>query len=245
MARYIYKKTTKLVRKFGPINGLPANIKRPSKPGGKKKDGKLSEFGKGLFNKNKLRACYNISEKQFRNYFREAVKAPDTGEALLQSLEFRLDNLVYRLGLAPTLISARQMVVHGHILVEKLKAQKPQLAENSSAEKEDQNPKKEDKKKEEKNKKEEEQTQKEETTFTKVDKPGYKVKHGQKIKLCKKLKNKMPAFIEQALQNPNRVEYIQFDENTLSGCFTRIPTATEIPAQVEISKIIEFSSRRL
>ncbi len=236
MARYIYKKTTKLVRKFGPINGLPANVKRASKPGGKKKDGKLSEFGKGLFNKNKLRACYNISEKQFRNYFREAVKALDTGEALLQSLEFRLDNLVYRLGLAPTLISARQMVVHGHILVEKLKAQN-KIENNSSDEKNN-------KKKEEKNKKEQEPSQ-EETTFTKVDKPGYKVKHGQKIKLSKKLKNKMPAFIEQALQNPNRVEYVQFDENTLSGCFTRIPTASEIPAQVEISKIIEFSSRRL
>jgi small subunit ribosomal protein S4 len=241
MARYIYKKTTKLVRKFGPINGLPANVKRASKPGGKKKDGKLSEFGKGLFNKNKLRACYNISEKQFRNYFREAVKALDTGEALLQSLEFRLDNLVYRLGLAPTLISARQMVVHGHILVEKLKAQNK--LENAPSE-EKNNKKEEGKKKEEKNKKEE-SSEKEEITFTKVDKPGYKVKHGQKIKLSKKLKNKMPAFIEQALQNPNRVEYVEFDENTLSGCFTRIPTAAEIPAQVEISKIIEFSSRRL
>jgi small subunit ribosomal protein S4 len=124
MARYVFKKKHKVVRKFGPVNGLPTNIKRTSKPGvhGKKREGKQSEFAKGLFNKNKLRACYGISEKQFRNYFSEAVKAPDTGEALLQILEFRLDNLVYRLGLAPSLPAARQLVVHGHIQVQKLNA---------------------------------------------------------------------------------------------------------------------------
>ncbi|MDX1920659.1 MAG: 30S ribosomal protein S4 [Candidatus Caenarcaniphilales bacterium] len=218
MARYVFKKKKKLVRRFGPINGLPSNVKRTSRPGmhGKKREGKQSEFGKGLFNKNKLRACFGISEKQFRNYFAKAVKAPDTGEALLQILEFRLDNLVYRLGLAPSLPAARQMVIHGHIFVQKL------LPKDQQEEGKDQ-----------------------EIIFTKVDKPGYRVKAKQKIKLAAKLSKKLPPAVEQSIGNALRVDYVEFEESNFSGCFTRVPAGGEIPAPVEVAKIIEFSSRRL
>jgi small subunit ribosomal protein S4 len=214
MARYVIKKPKKFVRKFGILSGLPTNIRRNSKPGmhGKKREGKLSEFGKGLFNKNKLRACYGISEKQFRNYFYEASKAIDKAEALLQSLEFRLDNLVYRLGLAPSLPAARQLVVHGHVQVQKISSS---LAEGV-------------------------------VVFEKVDKPAYQVKSRQKIKLSAKLAKKLPVAIEQSIANvQNRVDYVEFEADSFSGCFSRIPTATEIPVEVEVSKIIEFSSRRL
>ncbi|HEY9886140.1 MAG TPA: 30S ribosomal protein S4 [Vampirovibrionales bacterium] len=215
MARYVFKKKKKLVRKYGPINGLPTSVKRTSRPGmhGKKREPKLSEYGKGLFNKNKLRACYGISEKQFRNYFAKAVKADDTGEALLQLLEVRLDNLVYRLGIAPTLPAARQLVVHGHIQVEKLAARKE--GENA------------------------------ETVYEKVDRPSYNIAVGQKVKLSPKTKAKLPPMIEESLKNAERVDYIEFNESTLEGSFTRTPTATEIHAPVEVAKIIEFSSRRL
>lgn len=218
MARYVYKKTKRIVRKFGPISGLPSNVKRTSRPGmhGKKREGKQSEFGKGLFNKNKLRASFNISEKQFRNYFKEAVKAPDTGEALLQGLEFRLDNLVYRLNLAPTLTAARQLVVHGHIQVQKLSG----LTDEQKAEGA-------------------------ETIFETVDKPGFKLKVKQKVKIAPKLAKKLPPAIEQATGNDNRVDYVEFDKALLGGCFTRIPAGGDIPVPVEIAKIIEFSSRRL
>ncbi|MDJ0625288.1 MAG: 30S ribosomal protein S4 [Candidatus Caenarcaniphilales bacterium] len=220
MARYVFKKKKKLVRRFGPINGLPSNVKRTTRPGmhGRKRDPKQSEYGKGLFNKNKLRACFGISEKQFRNYFAEAVKAPDTGEALLQLLEFRLDNLVYRLGLAPTLPAARQMVVHGHIQVQKL-FPKPK---DSEAEKKE-----------------------EEEIFEKVDRPAYKVKANQKIKLSPKILKKLPPAVEQSIKETLRVDYVAFDNATNIGCFTRVPSESEIPAPVEIAKIIEFSSRRL
>lgn len=218
MARYVFKSKKKLVRKYGPINGLPSNVKRTSRPGmhGRKRDPKQSEYGKGLFNKNKLRACFGISEKQFRNYFTEAVKAPDTGEALLQLLEFRLDNLVYRLGLAPTLPAARQMVVHGHIQVQKIF---PKI--------------------------EGEESKNEEEVFEKVDRPAYRVKVGQKIKFSAKIAKKLPPAVEQSIKETLRVDYVTFDADTNTGCFSRVPTEDEIPAPVEISKIIEFSSRRL
>ncbi len=213
MARYVFKKKKRIVRKFGPINGLSPNVKRSSRPGmhGKKREGKQSEFGKGLFNKNKLRACFGISERQFRNYFKRASKKTEaTGEALLHALEFRLDNLVYRLGFAPTLPAARQYVVHGHIQVAK------KSTEGS-----------------------------EELVYETVDKPGYEVKVKQRIRLAPKTAKKLPVVIEQSLANAQRIEYVEYDEKSGSGCFTRIPTEIEIPAPVEMSKIIEFSARRL
>ena len=87
---------------------------------------KVSEFKKRLIEKQRLRFSYWISEKQFRNYVKEAFKKPwIPGETLMSLLERRLDNVVYRLGFAPTLLAARQLVVHGHVLVNGRKVDRP------------------------------------------------------------------------------------------------------------------------
>jgi small subunit ribosomal protein S4 len=87
---------------------------------------KLSEFKKRLIEKQKLRFSYWLSERQFRNYVKDAFRRPGIpGETLLSLLERRLDNMVYRLGFAPTLSAARQLVVHGHVLVNGRKADRP------------------------------------------------------------------------------------------------------------------------
>ena len=88
----------------------------PGQNGQKKK--KLSEYGTQLREKQKTKAFYGVSEKQFRKYFDMASNSRGkTGEVLLQILESRLDNVVYRMGLATTRRAARQVVNHGHITV--------------------------------------------------------------------------------------------------------------------------------
>ncbi|MFA5552847.1 MAG: 30S ribosomal protein S4 [Trueperaceae bacterium] len=94
--------------------------KHPYPPGqhGQRRRRKPSDYGVRLREKQKLRFLYNMSEKQFRNLFDEAAKQEgSTGTVFLQLLESRLDNVVYRLGIAYTRRQARQFVAHGHILV--------------------------------------------------------------------------------------------------------------------------------
>jgi small subunit ribosomal protein S4 len=79
---------------------------------------KLSEYGRQLREKQKARFAYGLREKQFRNYFSRASRGgAATGEALLQMLERRLDNVIYRLSLTQSRAQSRQMVSHGHVLV--------------------------------------------------------------------------------------------------------------------------------
>lgn len=79
---------------------------------------KVSEYGSQLREKQKARRIYGVLEKQFRNYFKQAARKKGvTGEALLQILESRLDNVVYRLGLAGSRNEARQMITHGHFRI--------------------------------------------------------------------------------------------------------------------------------
>ncbi len=79
---------------------------------------KISEYGVQLREKQKIRRTYGLMERQFRNYFARALKQTGrTGEILVKMLERRLDNTIYRLGLAPSRKAARQMVTHGHFLV--------------------------------------------------------------------------------------------------------------------------------
>jgi small subunit ribosomal protein S4 len=79
---------------------------------------KLSDYGVQLREKQKLRRMYGMNEEQFRNFFAKSLRGHGvTGEKLLQNLELRLDNLVYRLGFAPSRRAARQFVTHGHINV--------------------------------------------------------------------------------------------------------------------------------
>jgi small subunit ribosomal protein S4 len=93
--------------------------RRPSPPGqhGVRRR-KVGDFGLQLREKQKVRRVYSVMERQFRNYFREAsTHTGVTGEALLQFLELRLDNIVFRMGLATSRAQARQLVSHGHLAV--------------------------------------------------------------------------------------------------------------------------------
>jgi small subunit ribosomal protein S4 len=94
---------------------------KPYKPGQHGRDGrrgKMSNYHRGMLEKQKLKLFYQVRERQFRRYYAEALRLPgNTGETLMQMLERRLDNIVYRLGFAPTNRSARQLVAHGHIEV--------------------------------------------------------------------------------------------------------------------------------
>jgi len=79
---------------------------------------KLSDYGVQLREKQKMRRIYGVREQQFRNYIQDAIRRPGvTGDILLQLLEMRLDNIVYRMGLASSRAQARQFVSHGHIMV--------------------------------------------------------------------------------------------------------------------------------
>jgi len=79
---------------------------------------KISEYGVQLREKQKIRRMYGLMEEQFRNYFEKALRQTGrTGETLVKMLERRLDNVVYRLGFAPSRKAARQLVVHGHLMV--------------------------------------------------------------------------------------------------------------------------------
>lgn len=89
---------------------------------------KLSEYGLQLLEKQKLKEYYGVLEKQMKNYFEKARRAQEnTGDFLVQILECRLDNLVYRLGFASTLRQARQLVTHGHIQLNGRKADRPSI----------------------------------------------------------------------------------------------------------------------
>jgi len=99
------------------VCGHPKAMNR-AKKGTSREDKKLTEYGRQLLEKQRLRVYYNVMEKQFAKYVKMAMKSDEqTGSALVKILERRLDNLVYRLGLASSIRQARQMVVHGHILV--------------------------------------------------------------------------------------------------------------------------------
>ncbi len=108
----------KLARRLGlNVIGHPKAMDRAGK-GTSRADRKLSDYGQQLLEKQRLRAYYGVMEKQFVGYVRMAKKSKDqTGHALVKILESRLDNLVYRMGFASSIRQARQMVVHGHFLV--------------------------------------------------------------------------------------------------------------------------------
>lgn len=107
------------------VCGHPKAMKR-AKPGTSRADKKLSTYGTQLLEKQRLRAYYGVLEKQFKRYVLMAQKRPgQTGEELVKILETRIDNLVYRMGLATSIRQARQMVVHGHVRLNGLKVDIP------------------------------------------------------------------------------------------------------------------------
>ena len=122
MARYIGPKS-KIARKFGePVFGSDKSFEKrnypPGQHGNNKRRGKKSEYAIQLMEKQKAKYTYGILEKQFRIIFNRASRSKGvTGEVLLQLCESRLDNIVYRLGISPSRSGARQLVSHGHIIV--------------------------------------------------------------------------------------------------------------------------------
>ena len=129
MARYtgpVYKKSRRLG--FSILENGKELAKRPYAPGQHGTDRRkiLSEYGVQLQEKQKVRLIYGLNEKQFRKVFDRAVKMHGVaGENLLKLLESRIDNLVYRMGLAKTRRGARQLVNHGHITVNGVKVDIP------------------------------------------------------------------------------------------------------------------------
>lgn len=128
MARYRGPKL-RIIRRLGDLPGLTQkDCTRdfpPGQHGPKKKQGggqksKESQYAVRLKEKQKLRFNYGISERQLISYIREARRRKgSTGAILLQLLEMRFDNIVFRLGFAPTIAAARQMISHGHVLINK------------------------------------------------------------------------------------------------------------------------------
>ena len=122
MARYTGPKS-KIARKFGePIFGSDKSYEKrnypPGQHGNNKRRGKKSEYAIQLMEKQKAKYTYGILEKQFRIIFNRASRSKGvTGEVLLQLCESRLDNIVYRLGISPSRSGARQLVSHGHIIL--------------------------------------------------------------------------------------------------------------------------------
>ena len=126
MARYIGP-TCKLARREGadlslksPARAIDSKCKLEQKPGqhGAARKGKMSDYAVQLREKQKVKRIYGLLERQFRNYYKKASsKKGNTGESLLQLLETRLDNVVYRMGFAVTRPAARQLVSHKGILV--------------------------------------------------------------------------------------------------------------------------------
>ena len=120
MARYTGP-STKIARKFGePIFGADRDFEKRNYPPGQhglaSKRKKKSEYGTQLKEKQKVKYTYGLLEKQFRNLYEKASRMKgQKGENLIILLESRLDNLVYRMGIAPTRAAARQLVSHAHI----------------------------------------------------------------------------------------------------------------------------------
>src|SRR5574344_486568 len=122
MARYTGPRT-KIARKFkepiyGPDKYLDRKNYPPGQHGQSRKRSKLSEYGMQLQEKQKAKYTYGILERQFKKLFQKAAsKKGVTGQNLIKLIESRLDNVIFRLGIAPTRAAARQLVTHRHILV--------------------------------------------------------------------------------------------------------------------------------
>ncbi len=111
------------------MSKCPIETGRPA-PGmhGQRRGRKISDYGTQLRMKQRLRRQYGLQEGQFRLFFERASRRKGvTGEALLQMLEARLDNIVYRLGFAASRRAARQLVMHGHVLVNGIRADIPSM----------------------------------------------------------------------------------------------------------------------
>nr|YP_009541139.1 ribosomal protein S4 [Lepocinclis steinii]AYQ93619.1 ribosomal protein S4 [Lepocinclis steinii] len=123
MSRYRGSKL-RIVRRLGKLSGFTNKVSRKTNPPGQHgaiTNKKSSQYKVRLKEKQKLRYYYGVSERQLFNYLKKARKKKgSSGKELLSLLEMRLDNIIYRLGLCPSIMSAKQLIVHGHVLVNNL-----------------------------------------------------------------------------------------------------------------------------
>ena len=180
-------------------NGKELN-KRPFPPGQNgqyRPKNPSSEYRPQLKEKQKLRFAYGVTEKQFRRTFDRAAKmAGKQGANFILLLESRLDNLVYRMGIATTRRQARQLVNHGHIQVD----------------------------------------------GKRVDIPSYQVTPGQTISIQEKSKGL--TIIKEALESTvSRLEFVSFDEGSMSGSYLRLPERSEVFVDIQENLIVEYYNR--
>ncbi|GGH65565.1 MAG: 30S ribosomal protein S4 [Bacteroidetes bacterium] len=201
MARY-RGPVTKIARRFGePIFGPDSAYEKRQYPPGQhgfaRKRGKKSEYAVQLAEKQKAKYTYGILERQFRNLFEKASRSKGiTGEVLLQYCESRLDNVVFRMGIAPTRRAARQLVGHRHILV------------NGDI----------------------------------VNIPSFSVKPGDKISVREKSKS-LEVIQNTVSSRRNDFEWIEFNDNTLTGTFVSVPQREMIPENIKEQLIVELYSK--
>lgn len=201
MARYIGPKT-KIARKFkdaiyGPDKSYEKKNYPPGQHGLAKKRKKQSEYGVQLQEKQKAKYTYGILEKQFKNTFEKASRKKGiTGEVLLQLIEARLDNVVYRLGIAPSRNAARQLVTHRHIEV------------NGKV----------------------------------VNIPSYSLKPNDIIRIREKSKS-LEIISDSLLRNSNRFNWLEWDQEQLTGKFMSYPERDQIPENINEQLIVELYSK--
>jgi small subunit ribosomal protein S4 len=200
MARYRGPKT-KIARKFGePIFGPDKSFERRNFPPGQhglaSKRKKKSEYAVQLSEKQKAKYTYGILEKQFSNLFKKASRAKGiTGEVLLQFCERRLDNVVFRMGIAKTRDAARQFVSHKHICV------------NGDI----------------------------------VNIPSYSLKAGDVVSVRER--SKSMEEITSSLVNRTSYEWVEWNNDQMSGKFIAIPERVQIPENIKEQLIVELYSK--
>jgi small subunit ribosomal protein S4 len=201
MARYRGPKS-KISRRFkeaifGPDKALERRPYGPGQHGNSRRRKKESEYSVQLAEKQKAKYTYGILEKQFSNMFKAAnARQGITGEILLQFCESRLDNVVYRLGIASTRRGARQLVTHRHVMV------------NGHV----------------------------------VNIPSYRLRPGDVVAVREK--SKSMSVISSALgATANRLDWLDWNVQTMSGTFINVPTRDQIPENIKESLIVELYSK--
>jgi small subunit ribosomal protein S4 len=201
MARYTGPRV-RISRRFNePILGEnKALAKKNYAPGqhGRGKKRKQSEYATQLAEKQKAKYIYGLLERQFARVFSEASRKKGvTGETLLQLLEARLDNTVYRLGIAPTRRAARQLVLHKHIEV------------NGEI----------------------------------VNVPSYTLKPGELVSVRERSKSLEAVTNSLALQGARKYNWLEWDNNEMSGKIVNLPARQDIPENINEQLIVELYSK--
>jgi small subunit ribosomal protein S4 len=160
---------------------------------------RTSDFGAQLRAKQKARRVYGVLERQFRRYIKQALKAPGlTGLTLLQILESRLDNVIYRLGYASSRAQARQLVAHGHFLV----------------------------------------------NGRRTDIPSMQIKPGDVIQVREGSRDKpLIKDLFSVAEERNVPDWVSRDIQNMAGGVTRLPERSEIDANLNEQRIVEYYSR--